>query len=56
MTVKLIKRTEAIEDRVKHEEPPTSRQLIQTAQSWVAEFKARKAVNRHSLEALMKQA
>jgi len=57
MTVKLIKRTEVVEERVKHEEPPSARQLVQTAQGWVAEFKARKAINRRSsLEALMKHA
>jgi hypothetical protein len=56
MTVKLIKRTEAVEDRVKHEEPPSPRQLVQTAKGWVAEFKARKAIGRQSLEALMKHA
>lgn len=56
MTVKLIKRSEAVEDRIKEDQPPTARQLVQTAQSWVAEFKARKAVNRPSLDALMKHA
>lgn len=54
MTVKLIKRTEAVEDRVKPEQKPSPRQLVQVAQGWVAEFKARKAVNRPSLDALMK--
>lgn len=56
MTVKLIKRTEVIEDRVKYNEPSTPHQLVQTAQGWVAEFKARKAINRQSFEALMKHA
>jgi hypothetical protein len=56
MTVKLVKRTEAVEDRVKQDQPATPRQLVQTAQSWVAEFKARKAIARPSLDALMKHA
>jgi hypothetical protein len=56
MTVKLIKRTEAAEDRVKDEQPPSPRQLVQTAQGWVAEFKARKAINRVSIDSLMKHA
>lgn len=56
MTVKLIKRTEAVEDRVKPDQAPTPRDMVQTAQSWVAEFKARKAVARPSLDALMKHA
>jgi hypothetical protein len=56
MNVKLIKRTEALEDRIKPDQPPTPRDLVQTAQSWVAEYKARKAVARPSLDALMKHA
>lgn len=57
MTVKLIKRSEAVQDSGKHEESVSSpRQLVSTAQGWVEEYKARKAVARLSFEALMRQA
>jgi hypothetical protein len=56
MTVKLIKRTELVDDREKREEKPSPRQLVLTAQGWVEEFKARKKVARRSLEVLMRQA
>ena len=56
MTVKLIKRTEAVDERDKHKQPASRRELVETAQGWVEEYKAQKAVARQSLAALMRRA
>lgn len=56
MTVKLIKRTEAADERDKHKQPASPRDMVETAQGWVEEYKARKAVDRQSLAALMRRA
>jgi hypothetical protein len=55
MTVKLIKRRDVVEDRIKPEEPTSPRQLVLTAQGWVEEYKARKKVARHTLAALLRR-
>jgi len=56
MTIKLIKRNQATDNKEKTSDKPSPNQLLTITQGWVEEFKARKASNNASLMSMLKRA